>query len=267
MRFDVITLFPDLFSAFLRTGIFGRAVESRIVDVMLHDLRAHGEGPYRKVDDAPYGGGGGMVLLAGPLTRCLESARAAAAGPGRVVLMSPQGRPLDQASCRRLAAEARLLLVCGRYEGIDERFVESRVDEELSIGDYVLSGGELPAMVLMEAVARLLPGALGDATAADRDSFSGRLLDHPHYTRPEVFEGKGVPGVLLSGDHAAVERWRGTEALRATRRKRPDLLAGVGEGDSTTGPAECGGRAGERNTGDATAERAGRPDAAQRGRS
>ena len=267
MRFDVITLFPDLFRAFLTTGIFGRAVDSRIVEVMLHDLRAHGEGAYRKVDDTPYGGGGGMILLAGPLARCLASARAAAAPPGRVVLMSPQGRPLDQAACRRLAGEARLLLVCGRYEGIDERFVETRVDEEVSIGDYVLSGGELPAMVLMEAVARLLPGALGDANAADRDSFSGRLLDHPHYTRPEVFEGRSVPGVLLSGDHAAVERWRAEEARRATRRKRPDLLAEAGDADAATGPEECGGRAGERTTDDALAKRADRPGAAQRGRS
>jgi len=267
MRFDVVTLFPDLFREFLAAGIFGRAVEKRIVEVMLHDLRSHGDGAYRKVDDTPYGGGGGMVLLAGPLSRCLDGAQAAVSGRGRVVLMSPQGRPLDQATCRRLAREPRLLLVCGRYEGIDERFVETRVDEEVSIGDYVLSGGELPAMVLMEALARLLPGALGDATAADRDSFSGRLLDHPHYTRPEVFEGRGVPGVLLSGDHAAVERWRAEEARRITRRKRPDLLATEAGGDPGPEREQQAGPSSDRTRDDATAKRADRPDASQRGRS
>jgi tRNA (guanine37-N1)-methyltransferase len=266
MRFDVITLFPDLFRAFLTTGIFGRAIESRIVEVMLHDLRAHGDGTYRKVDDAPYGGGGGMVLLAGPLTRCLDAARAAASGPAKVILMSPQGRPLNQATCRRLAGEARLLLVCGRYEGIDERFVEARVDEEVSIGDYILSGGELPAMVMMEAMARLLPGALGDETAADRDSFSGPLLDHPHYTRPEVFEGREVPSVLLSGDHAAIERWRTEQALEGTRRKRPDLLEGGGL-HAAPAPAETADGSTGRTRDDAMAKRADRPDAAQRGRS
>ena len=223
MRFDVITLFPGLFEPFLESGIPGRAVERGSVQVGLHDLREHGEGDYRKVDDAPYGGGGGMILMPGPLTAALDEVQSE--GPrGRVVLLSPQGRGLDAATCRRLAGEARLILVCGRYEGVDQRFIDARVDEEISIGDYVLSGGELPAMVLLEAVIRWLPGVLGDADATENDSFSGGLLEGPHYTRPEEFCGTPVPEVLRSGNHAEIQRWRRERAVEITRRRRPDLL-------------------------------------------
>jgi tRNA (guanine37-N1)-methyltransferase len=226
MRVDVITLFPEIFAPFRGAGIVGRALESGKVDLFLHDLREHGEGNYRKVDDAPYGGGAGMVFLPGPLFAAVDAVQAQGEAPGRVVLLSPQGRQLDQAGCARLSEIDRLVLVCGRYEGVDERFIEARVDEEISIGDYVLCGGELPAMVLVEAITRLLPGALGDPASAENDSFSRGLLDHPHYTRPEVFAGMDVPKVLLSGNHAEIERWRQTMAVENTRRKRPDLLAG-----------------------------------------
>jgi tRNA (guanine37-N1)-methyltransferase len=223
MRCDVLTLFPELFRGFRDVGILGRAIQSGLLELRVHDLREHGEGAYRRVDDAPYGGGGGMVLLSGPLFAALDSIEAE--GPrGRVVLLSPQGTRLDQGVCRRLAATQRMILVCGRYEGVDERFIEARVDEEISIGDYVLSGGEVPAMVVLESIARLQPGALGDPGAADRDSFSAGLLEHPHYTRPEVFQGHSVPEVLLSGDHAAIARWRAEQSRAVTERKRPDLI-------------------------------------------
>jgi tRNA (guanine37-N1)-methyltransferase len=224
MRCDVLTLFPGLFEPFRRVGIVGRALERGLLELVVHDLRAHGEGAYRKVDDAPYGGGGGMVLMPGPLFRGLDALRSRGGG-GPVILLSPQGRRLDQEGCRRLAALERMTLVCGRYEGVDERFVGRAVDEELSIGDYVLSGGEIPAMTVLEAVARLQPGALGDPEATENDSFrEPALLDHPHYTRPEVFDGMAVPEVLLSGDHAAIREWRRQQARAATARKRPDLL-------------------------------------------
>ena len=242
MRCDVLTIFPDLFAAFVGVGILGRAVERGLVDLSVHDLREHAEGPYRRVDDAPYGGGGGMVFLPGPLFRALDAIQSRGR-PGHVVLLSPQGRRLDQATCGRLAGMERLVLVCGRYEGVDERFVTTRVDEEISIGDYVLSGGEMPAMVILEALARLQPGALGNPEAAADDSFRAGLLDHPHYTRPEVFEGLAVPKVLLSGDHAAIAAWRREQAIVATSRKRPDLLRG-GEGNADSTPAdEAGGEA------------------------
>ena len=236
MRFDVITLFPGLFSAFLETGVLGRARLRGLVEIVLHDLREFGEGGYRKVDDAPYGGGGGMVLLPGPLFDCLDAAQRQGGVAGRVVLLSPQGKPLDQEACRRLTRCPRVVLVCGRYEGIDERFIQARVDEEISIGDCVLSGGELPAMVVMEAVARLRPGVLGDGGSAENDSFSRGLLDHPHYTRPEVFRGMEVPPVLRGGDHAAVARWRREMAVEMTRRKRPDLLRPQSHDDRADAP-------------------------------
>jgi len=232
MRLDVITLFPELFGPFLDVGVLGRARQRGAVQIFLHDLRDHGEGAYRKVDDAPFGGGGGMVLLPGPLFAALDAVQAEAEEAGRVILLSPQGRRMDQAGCRRLAELERMILVCGRYEGLDERFIAGRVDEEISIGDYVLNGGELPAMVLAEAVSRLQPGVLGDPNAVEHDSFSRGLLDHPHYTRPEVFQGMAVPEVLRGGNHAAIERWRSDAALEMTRKKRPDLLVGSGESDA-----------------------------------
>ena len=262
MRFDVITLFPALFTPFLETGVLGRARLHGLLEVVLHDLREYGEGTYRKVDDAPYGGGGGMVILPGPLFKCLDAVQSQGKAPGRVVLLSPQGRPLDQSAGERLAGQERLVLVCGRYEGIDERFIEARVDEEVSIGDYVLSGGELPAMVLMEVAGRLQPGVLGNSASAEDDSFSRGMLDHPHYTRPEVFRAMAVPSILRSGDHAAVERWRRDKVLEMTRRKRPDLLQGPG-GD---GPAPEG-TAGEHSSGRSMRGESADRDPGQRGES
>jgi tRNA (guanine37-N1)-methyltransferase len=226
MRVRVLTIFPELFEPFLSTSLIGRAREKGLLDVRVFDLRGYTEDRHRSVDDEPYGGGGGMVMTAPPWIRAV---RAVAEGgtPWRV-LLSPQGARLDEAKVRELAARAGgegLVLLCGRYEGIDERVRETVVDEEVSIGDYVLSGGELPAMVLIEALSRQVPGVVGLADSVANDSFRAGLLDHPHYTRPPVVEGLGVPEVLMSGDHAAIRRWREREALRATAAKRPDLLA------------------------------------------
>jgi tRNA (guanine37-N1)-methyltransferase len=226
MQIDVITIFPELFAPFLTTSLVGRAVERGLLDVRLHDLRAYTEDRHRSVDDEPYGGGGGMVMAAPPWIRAVREV-AGERRPWRV-LLSPQGRRLDEAKVRDLAAkgeESGLLLLCGRYEGIDERVISTVVDEEVSIGDYVLSGGELPAMVVIEAVSRQIPGVVGFAGSVERDSFRRGLLDHPHYTRPPVVEGLPVPEVLTSGDHAAIERWRDEQAVSATRAKRPDLLS------------------------------------------
>jgi tRNA (guanine37-N1)-methyltransferase len=226
MRVRVLTIFPELFEPFLSTSLIGKAREKELLDVRVFDLRGFTEDRHRSVDDEPYGGGGGMVMTAPPWIRAV---RAVAGGgtPWRV-LLSPQGARLDDARVRELAARAAdggLVLLCGRYEGIDERVRETVVDEEISIGDYVLSGGELPAMVLIEALSRQVPGVVGLADSVANDSFRGGLLDYPHYTRPPVVEGLAVPAVLTSGDHAAIRRWRESEALRATRAKRPDLLA------------------------------------------
>jgi tRNA (guanine37-N1)-methyltransferase len=240
MRIRVLTIFPELLAPFLATSLVGRAVEKGLLEVEVHDLRDWTLDRHRSVDDEPYGGGGGMVMTAPPWLRAVEAlaprppqggegAREEAEGVWRV-LLSPQGRRLDDAGVRELAGRGELLLLCGRYEGIDERVRASVVDEELSIGDYVLSGGELAAMVVIEAVSRQVPGVVGLADSVVRDSFRDGVLDHPHYTRPpevEAPDGRvlGVPPVLLSGDHAAIERWRRREALRATWHKRPELLA------------------------------------------
>jgi tRNA (guanine37-N1)-methyltransferase len=223
VRVQVLTIFPELFAPFLATSLVGKAIQKGLLEVRVHDLRRWTEDRHRSVDDEPYGGGGGMVMTAPPWVRAV---RALAAGrtPWRV-LLSPQGRRLDDAVVRELAARGDLLLLCGRYEGVDERVRLLVVDEELSIGDYVLSGGELPAMVLVEALSRQVPGVVGLPESVERESFRGGLLDHPHYTRPPELEGLAVPPVLLSGDHAAIDRWRRRAALRATWEKRPDLLA------------------------------------------
>ena len=228
MHVQVLTIFPELFGPFLATSLVGRALEKGLLRVEVHDLRDHTEDRHRSVDDEPYGGGGGMVMTAPPWIRAVR----ALSGPGGSrapwrVLLSPQGRRLDEGKVRELAAREELVLLCGRYEGIDERVRRTVVDEEVSIGDYVLSGGELPAMVLIEAVSRQVPGVVGLEKSVREDSFRRGLLDHPHYTRPPVVEGLEVPEVLLSGNHAAIERWRELEALRATLDKRPDLLAGA----------------------------------------
>ena len=220
MRVQVLTIFPELFGPFLATSLVGRAIEKGLLEVRVHDLREFTEDRHRSVDDEPYGGGGGMVMMAPPWIRAV---RAVGEGAWRVFL-SPQGKRLDDAKVRELAAKGDLLLMCGRYEGIDERVRQTVVDEEVSIGDYVLSGGELPAMVLIEALSRQVPGVVKLADSVEQDSFRAGLLDHPHYTRPPVVEGLAVPEVLTSGDHAAIRKWREREALRATWEKRPDLL-------------------------------------------
>jgi len=226
MRVDVLTIFPELFEPFVSTSLLGKAREKGLLEVRVHDLRGFTEDRHRSVDDEPYGGGGGMVMMAPPWIRAVRAVSGEIAEGGNPwrVLLSPQGARLDDAKVRELAARKDLVLLCGRYEGIDERVRETVVDEEISIGDYVLSGGELPAMVLIEALSRQVPGVVGFADSVANDSFREGLLDHPHYTRPPVVEGLAVPEVLTSGDHAAIRRWREREALRATLEKRPDLL-------------------------------------------
>jgi tRNA (guanine37-N1)-methyltransferase len=219
MRIDVITLFPELVELPLRTSIIGRAAESGVVEFGVHDLRDHGLGRHRSVDDEPYGGGAGMVMRPEPLFSALEPLRARGA---HVILLDPAGERLTDRLARELAALPHLALVCGRYEGIDER-VRELVDREVSIGDYVVTGGELPALVLVDAVVRLVPGAIARASHED-DSFASGLLEYPQYTRPESFRGHDVPPILLSGNHAEVDRWRRREALRRTFERRPDLL-------------------------------------------
>ncbi|KQV78757.1 tRNA (guanosine(37)-N1)-methyltransferase TrmD [Rhizobacter sp. Root1221] len=228
MRFDIVTLFPDLFTPHLTLGVTRRAYESKQVDVHLWPLREFADDNYRRVDDRPYGGGPGMVMLVEPLERCLAAARAARADGAPVVHFTPTGRRIDQAVMREFAGGPGAVLLCGRYEGIDQRFIDRHVDQELSLGDFVLSGGELPAMALLDGVARLQPGVLGDAQSHEQDSFEDGLLDCPHYSRPEVLatpEGElPVPPVLMSGHHAQIARWRRERSLELTARRRPDLL-------------------------------------------
>jgi tRNA (guanine37-N1)-methyltransferase len=227
MRFDVITLFPELFEPFLKLGVTRRAYETGQVDVRLWPLRDYGDGAHQRVDDRPFGGGPGMVLLAEPLERALQAAVAdRAGGPPAVIHFTPTGRRIDQALVGELATGSGAVLVCGRYEGIDQRFLDRHVTLELSLGDFVLSGGELPALALLDAVARLQEGVLGDAQSALQDSFGDDgLLDCPHYSRPEVLGDEPVPPVLLSGHHAQIARWRRDRSLEATARRRPDLIA------------------------------------------
>ena len=229
MRYDVITLFPELFAAHLTNGITRRAFESGQVDVRLWPLREHADNDYRRVDDRPYGGGPGMVMLAGPLQRALQAIRAIRDAAAPVVHFTPTGAPLNQALLREFAGGAGAILLCGRYEGIDQRFIDAEVDVEISLGDFVLSGGELPALALLDGVARLQPGVLGDAQSHEQDSFENGLLDCPHYSRPEMLatdDGPvAVPAPLLSGHHAQIARWRRERSLELTARRRPDLLA------------------------------------------
>ena len=226
MRIDVVTIFPRMVEGPLGDGIVQRARERGIVDIRVHDLRDHAEDRHRTVDDAPFGGGPGMVMKAEPFFRAVEAIRAEApAATEAVVLLSPRGRRFDQEAARRFARLDRLVLLCGRYEGIDERVAFELAAEEVSLGDFVLTGCETAALAVVEAAVRLLPGALGDSESAEADSFAGRLLDWPHYTRPATWRGRSVPEVLVSGDHGRIRRWRRREALRATRERRPDLLA------------------------------------------
>ena len=223
IRFDAVTLFPEMFSAITKSGITSRALEAGLWRLETWNPRDFTTDNYRTVDDRPYGGGPGMVMLAAPLEKALDAARAA--GGGRVIYLSPQGERLAHRKVIALARESALTLLCGRYEGIDERLLARRVDEELSLGDFVLSGGELAAMAVIDAVVRQLPGALGDEASALEESFADGLLDCPHYTRPEVYAGEPVPAVLLSGHHAEIRRWRLKQSLGRTWLKRPELLA------------------------------------------
>ncbi len=225
MRFDVISLMPAMFDALREQGVAGRAVQRKLCELVLWNPRDFTHDVHRTVDDRPYGGGPGMVMKIEPLRAALDAAKRAAPD-SRVAYLSPQGRRLDQALVRELAQRPGLILIAGRYEGIDERLIERFVDEEWSIGDYVLSGGDLAAMVLIDAVIRLRPGVLGDAESARQDSYMNGLLDCPHYTRPEHFEGLSVPKVLLNGNHEAIRRWRLKQSLGRTWQRRPDLLEG-----------------------------------------
>lgn len=224
MRIDVFTIFPAMVRAFAGESLLGKAQERGTLDVRVHDIRAQAEGPHRTVDDAPFGGGAGMVLMAEPVFAAVEAAEP----PRPLLYLSPAGRRLDQAYARELAGTDGFSLLCGRYEGVDERVREHLADGELSIGDYVLGGGEVAAMVVLEAVGRLVPGVMGNDTSAVDESFSDGLLEYPHYTRPAELRGWGVPDVLRSGDHAKVARWRRAQALARTRDARPDLLEARG---------------------------------------
>ena len=225
MRVDVVTLFPEVVTGWAGIGVVGRAQERGLLAVHAWNPRDYATDAYRRVDERVFGGGPGMVMLIDPLRAALNAARAASAEPAKVIYLSPQGTRLDQAKVAELAQRERLILLCGRYEGVDERLLQHEVDEELSIGDYVLSGGELAAAVVIDAIGRLQEGALNDAQSAQQDSFSEGLLDCPHYTRPEHHELGAVPQVLTSGDHAAIRRWRRKQALGRTWQRRPDLLA------------------------------------------
>ena len=224
MRFGVVSVLPAMFDA-LRVGVTGRAIERGQVDLRLWNPRDFADDAHRTVDDRPYGGGPGMVMMVEPLRRAIKAARAALP-EATVAYLSPQGRRFDQRAATEIAERPAVILLAGRYEGVDERLIQSEVDEEWSVGDYVLSGGELAAMVLMDAVIRLLPGVLGHTDSAGQDSFVDDLLDCPHYTRPELIDGQGVPAVLLSGDHERIRRWRLMQALGRTWSRRPDLLEG-----------------------------------------
>ena len=244
MRFDLITLFPELIQPHLQSGVTRRAFEGRQVEVRCWNPRDHADGGYRRVDDRPFGGGPGMVMMAEPLYRCLMAIRADR-GQDRsqapLCLFTPVGQTMDQSLVNRHSQGRGAILLCGRYEGIDQRFIDGYVDEQISLGDFVMSGGEIPALALLDAVARLQPGVLNDPESHLQDSFSpqwGGLLDSPHYTRPEVWQGQGVPEALLSGHHARIEQWRRAQSLDLTRQSRPDLL--THEQGVKTGPLQSG---------------------------
>ena len=224
MRFDVVSLFPEMITAAASYGVTGRAIERKIVNLSVWNPRDYTHDKHRTVDDRPYGGGPGMVMKCQPLHEAVKSAKQAGSGGAKVVYLSPQGKPVTQALISEACYISQLILIAGRYEGVDERFVEMDCDEEWSIGDYVISGGELAALIVIDAVTRLLPGVLGDEDSARQDSHMNGLLDYPHFTRPEELEGHSVPKVLLSGNHADIEQWRMKQALGRTWQRRPDLL-------------------------------------------
>ncbi len=227
MQIAIVTLFPEMFEALSGYGISGRAVREGLLDLSYRNPRDYTEDRHRTVDDRPYGGGPGMVMLYEPMKAAIQAAKRELGQEVKTVYLSPQGRPLDQAGVDAFTQQDKLLLIAGRYEGIDERLIESEIDEEWSIGDYVLSGGELPAMVMIDAIVRQLPGALGDERSAQEDSFVDGLLDCPHYTRPEQIDGMAVPDVLLSGHHRKIRQWRNRQSLLKTWQKRPDLLSKI----------------------------------------
>ncbi len=242
MRFDLITLFPELFAPFLTSGITRRAFESGQVQVRLWNPRDYAEGNYKRVDDRPFGGGPGMVMLAQPLALCLEAIRAERNDAAPVVLFSPIGQVLNHAAVERWSHSAGAVLVCGRYEGIDQRFIDTHVDAQISLGDFVLSGGEVAAMALLDAVARLQPGVLNDEGSHQQDSFNPALdglLDCPHYSRPEQWQGQGVPAPLLSGHHAQIERWRRDQRLQITAQHRPELIDSARQAGKLTATDEA----------------------------
>lgn len=223
MRIDIITIFPGMFAPVLGESIVKRAQEKKKVRIFVHDLRDYTLDKHRKVDDRPFGGGSGMVMNAQPIFSCVKAIKNKAKG-ARVILFGPQGEKLTQKACKRISGYKHIILICGHYEGVDERVAEHLADEEVSIGDYVLTGGELPAMVLVDAVTRLLPGVLGDKNSLNFESFEGNLLEYPHYTRPASLGRLRVPEVLLTGDHKKIEAWRKEQAISRTRKRRPDLL-------------------------------------------
>jgi tRNA (guanine37-N1)-methyltransferase len=226
MRFDVVTLFPEIFSGYLDQGLLKKAIDRSLVNIQLHDLRAWSTDKHQKVDDRPFGGGPGMVLQVQPVVDCVEQVQKLETTPGQVILLTPQGKPLDQPLVEKLADQPRQILLCGRYEGFDQRVIDLLDPLEISIGDYILNGGEVAAMVMIDTVIRLLPGVLGDERSAIEDSFSSgnRLLEGPQYTRPRQYRGYDVPEVLLSGDHEAIAQWRKEQSEKKTRQERADLI-------------------------------------------
>jgi tRNA (guanine37-N1)-methyltransferase len=226
LQFGLVTLFPEMFDAFSKHGVSGRAVKNGLISVDCWNPRDFTHDKHRTVDDRPFGGGPGMLMKVQPLRDAIHAAKAASEKPSKVIYMSPQGRKLDQQGAKELVSNERLIFVCGRYEGIDERLIETEIDEEWSLGDFVLSGGELAAMTFMDTISRLVPGVLGHEMSSVEDSFFDGLLDCPHYTRPEVLDNLGVPDVLLSGHHENVRRWRAKQAIGRTWLRRPDLLEG-----------------------------------------
>ncbi len=226
MKIEILTIFPGIFEGPFSESMLRRAVDRGLVEIEPVDLRSYAEGRHRQVDDSPYGGGSGMILKPEPLFRAVEDLQERGGNRARVILLTPQGRTFSQEIARELSRERRLLLICGRYEGVDERVREALVDDEISIGDYILTGGEPAAVVVVDAVVRLLPGFLGEESVAE-ESFSEPLLEYPHYTRPSLFRDMAVPQVLLSGDHGAIARWRRSQALLRTRQRRPDLIDGA----------------------------------------
>jgi tRNA (guanine37-N1)-methyltransferase len=238
MRFDVLTLFPDIFSGYLSQSILRRAIDRGLIDVRLWNIRDWATGKHKSVDDRPYGGGAGMVMRCEPVFACVEAVQAAVHPPGRLIMLTPQGRRLDQRVVEQLSTERRLVLLCGRYEGFDERIRMGLDPTELSVGDYVAAGGEVPAMMIIDTVSRLVKGVLGDEQSACDESFSGGLIEYPHYTRPSEFRGMRVPDILMKGNHQEIARWRRRQAQLRTQQRRADLVRPAGESPKKTGRKE-----------------------------